>query len=535
MNDSHLRTTITPTLTFKAKFVKGFSDFESALNEPMIMKINIAQKVNRNIQHNKNEREFAHLNNCDDINTNSKANFDYWPIPDTMTVTIEQEEFIPRDWIQTICIKTKPLEYLNEEYLKSIKDKIISPLIDSIERYFNLNSLQKIFETYQITDHNFVKHLSTLNLWPDQWILNPNFKDCKPLYFECWLQGDTNCKPFALMKITRRQAKSMLDTASQADSRKSNELLKIPYRADLIILPLNFVQFISLLRIREKIEIQSNKETYLNSWKVLLDNYLQEIPNYYKFYLQAALYSMKYNEVYLLKKSKGEKALSSKLHDIVKKFKEEQSNLCIDREKVYLINLKSHRHIVFGGFPDWWRNLRCFLPKTSLKLQAKLQQVRNKSNLSLLDPFSFDRKNIILTVGSMAKDFNWKLSLEPKPDANSLDINQELLDQEKDLKKKLIAEDDHEKPIFWMGNVQAFRNYPVLKSINLTDKEFKIYTDISFGNLFTTAIKSKYHTAQAHTLISDLVDDSEMQEVESVFIFEELEKVWFLILYLIYN
>lgn len=73
-----------------------------------------------------------------------------------------------------------------------------------------------------------------------------------------------------------------------------------------------------------------------------------------------------------------------------------------------------------------------------------------------------------------------------------------------------------------MGHVQAFRNYPVLKSINLTDKEFKIYTDISFGNSFTTAMKSKYHTAQASVTNTDLIDES--QEVESVFVFEGIEE-----------
>ena len=191
-----------------------------------------------------------------------------------------------------------------------------------------------------------------MNLWTDQWILNPNFKDCKPLFFECTLEGDLKFKPFAVMKISRRQARSSIDAVSQSEMKKNTELLKYPFRADLIILPLNFVEFITLLRIREKIEIQSNKETYLSSWKVLLESYAHEIPNYYKVYLQAALNSMGYTEVSLLKKTKGEKMLSSKLHDIIKKFKEDQSNLSIDRERIYLINLRSHRHIVFGGFPD---------------------------------------------------------------------------------------------------------------------------------------------------------------------------------------
>lgn len=75
-----------------------------------------------------------------------------------------------------------------------------------------------------------------------------------------------------------------------------------------------------------------------------------------------------------------------------------------------------------------------------------------------------------------------------------------------------------------MGHVQAFRNYPVLKSVNLTDKEFKIYTDISFGNLFSTAIKSKYHTAQAGAANTDLIDEAEAQEVESVFVFEGVDE-----------
>ena len=145
MNDSHLRTTITPTLSFKAKFTTSFNSFDESSSDSIIMKINISHKVNRNIQHNKNEREFSHLNNWDDIiSGSSRNNFDYWPIPDAVAVTIDHEEFVPRECIQTIIIKTKPLEYLNEEYLRSIKDKTISPLIDSIDRHFNLNILQKI-------------------------------------------------------------------------------------------------------------------------------------------------------------------------------------------------------------------------------------------------------------------------------------------------------------------------------------------------------------------------------------------------------
>ena len=449
MNDSHIRSLITPTLTLKASFVNEFNEIDEDTEDLHIMKLNIAPKVNKNVHHNKNERKFAHLNNCDDINADNRANFDYWPIPDQITVTPQHENIYMRESIQTVFIKKKPLEFLDGDYFKAINDKAIYSLFDTIDRLFNLSNLQKVYDTYQVTSYRFLNHLATLNLWSEKWISNPNFNDCKPLYFECSLSGETKYKPFAVMKLTRRQPKISLENVlNPIDPRKSAELLKIPYRADIIILPLNFVEFLALLRVREKIEKQSNKDYYLESWKILLENYVAGIPNYYKFYMQAALNFMNYSEVELFKKNKREVTLSKKLYSQIKKTKEDQRNQCIDRERVYLINQKSHRNLVFGDFPDCCKNLRCFLPKTNSKTVAKLQQARSKSNLTLLDPFSFDRKNLILTVGAIVKEFQCKLSLEPKPDVNKLNISQDILEHEKDFKKKLIAEDDHQKPIF---------------------------------------------------------------------------------------
>jgi len=147
--------------------------------------------------------------------------------------------------------------------------------------------------------------------------------------------------------------------------------------------------------------------------------------------------------------------------------------------------------------------------------------MKNKSNLNLSNPFSFDRKNLILTVGAIVKDFHSKLSIEPNLDVNKYNISQDIMDYEKDFKKKLIAEDDHNKPIFVMGAVGSFRKYPVLRSIYLSENEFKRYTDISFGNLFTTTLKSKIHGGIVN---NDMIEEDEAQEVESVFVFETNEE-----------
>jgi hypothetical protein len=88
------------------------------------------------------------------------------------------------------------------------------------------------------------------------------------------------------------------------------------------------------------------------------------------------------------------------------------------------------------------------LPKTTSKTQAKLQQARNKLNLSLADPFSFSRTDISLTAAAIVKEFECKLSLEPNLQLNIHDNFQDILEHEKDFKKKFIAENDHQKPIF---------------------------------------------------------------------------------------
>jgi len=524
MSEKHIRYEITPTLTMKATLVNQFDQMDDDNEEIEIIKVNIAAKFTNNNNQNTQERKYEHLENWGEATFDKGSKFDFWPIPNEKIVSQNQESLHPREPIQTLFMKKTPLNFLDDNYFNEINDKAIFSLFDSIDRIFSLNSIQNLYDCYQITSTKFLKNIISQGIWPEKWLSNPNYKDCKPMFFECSISGDTCFQPFGLVRLTRRVPKIPLDNVlAPIDHRKSTELLKIPFQADLIILPLNFTEFIALLRVREKIEKQSNKEYYLKAWRTLLEKYLAGIPFYYRYYINAALNFMKYNESQLLKNRRAV-ATSDVLNERVKLIKEEQGNQRINREKTYLINLKSHKGLVFGDFPDWCKSLRCFLPKTTPKTQAKLQQARDKSNLSLLDPFSFNRKDITLTVAAIANEFEWKLSLEPQPDLNKWDISQDILEHEKDIKKKFIAEDDHQKPIFWMGHVQAFRDYPVLKSIHLTDNEFKMYTDISFGNLFTTAIKSKYHTAQATATSNILIDESEAQEVESVFVFDNIEE-----------
>jgi hypothetical protein len=172
------------------------------------------------------------------------------------------------------------------------------------------------------------------------------------LYYECSISGDNQYQPFAVLMLTRRQTKFVPDgVVSTIDQRKSSELLKIPFRADLIILPYNFVELIALLRVREKIEKQSNKDIYLKAWIQLLEKYMNNIPSYYHPYLLRYLLSMNYTEVKTLRKL-NHKVLDKKIEDQIRRIKEEQNGLCFDRDSVYLFNLKHHKNLVFGDFPD---------------------------------------------------------------------------------------------------------------------------------------------------------------------------------------
>lgn len=137
----------------------------------------------------------------------------------------------------------------------------------------------------------------------------------------------------------------------QIDYRKSTDLLKLPFRADLIILPLNFPEFIALIRAREKIKDQPEKEVYLNAWKSLLEKYLSSIPFIYRNYVNATLNCLKINDVQILKNRRAV-TLSEHLNDKIKKIKEEQGNQRVNIERMFLINVKAHKGMIHGDFPD---------------------------------------------------------------------------------------------------------------------------------------------------------------------------------------
>ena len=69
--------------------------------------------------------------------------------------------------------------------------------------------------------------------------------------------------------------------------------MKLTYRADLLVLPLKFKDFIALIKIREKIRMQTNPAYYMESWKRKLEIYVASIPDYYLSYIHACLNSMK--------------------------------------------------------------------------------------------------------------------------------------------------------------------------------------------------------------------------------------------------
>lgn len=184
-----------------------------------------------------------------------------------------------------------------------------------------------------------------------------------------------------------------------------------------------------------------------------------------------------------------------------------------------------HRKFVYDDFPECCSELNCFLSKNTRKTQMQKKTSQRKINISLNDPLSFSRKDLLGIMSGIVKDFNWKLWLESKPKESELEIGQNFFDIDNDFKTNLRVEDDHHKPLFCMGHVQVLRKYSVLKSVNLTDREFQIYTEVKFGNGFTTSIKKFDHLPQQNFPTPTLDDKFESQEVESVFIFDNLEEV----------
>ena len=212
----------------------------------------------------------------------------------------------------------------------------------------------------------------------------------------------------------------------------------------------------------------------------------------------------------------------------IKKIKEQQRNLCLEREKMYVTHHEGHKKYFYEDFPECCNNLKCFRSKNFVKNKANKKKMDKKQELSLSDSMSFSRKDLLCTMSGIVKDFNCKLSLEPVSKTKEIDIHitRNILDHDaRDISKSLRVEDDHQKPLFCIGNVQALRKYPMLKSVNLTDREFKIYSHIKFNNSFTTAIRKSEHHTQQNFTAPDLVDTFETQEVESVFVHEVPDEV----------
>ncbi|CAI2382149.1 unnamed protein product [Moneuplotes crassus] len=523
MADSYIKPMITPTLTLKSAFVDDFDQISD--QEFCITKVNIGPKILQLLSI-MNKSPKSHLNDCNEIGPDGRAS-DFWPIPDELMITPEVQDIQERSSIRNLYIKTQPLEILEVNFSNIEMERPVKALFESIDKEFSLNKSQLGigYETFQITNYEFLEYIAAQNLWSEKWISSTNTKEKKPLYFEASFSGDNQYQSSALLVLSRRNIRIPDETGENAiDPRKCPRLLNMPFKAELVILPVRFKEFFVLLRVRKEIEKQTNQEFYLKPWLELLQNYIRKIPPYYNFYIRRALLNLKYKEVDDPLKKINEKFISKSLESKIEKIIQEQNSKLYDRESVYRINHKEHNDFVFGDFPDCCKNLRQFLPKIQSLSQTKMQQMKNKSNLNLANPFSFDRKNLILTVGAIVKDFQNKLCIEPNLDVNKYNISQDIMEHEKDFKKKLIAEDDHHKPIFVMGSVQYFRKYPVLKSINISDKEWKRYTDISFGNLFTTSLRAKYHSGQALMINNNLIEEDETQEVESVFVFEKLDQ-----------
>jgi hypothetical protein len=352
MLEKHIRHQLTPTLTMRSFFVDDFAEAEEEFSHPTILKANISLKFSKLASQNPQERKFEHLENCGELNVDRGSRFDYWPIPNEKIVRPNEESFYPKNSIQTIFVKKKPLEFLDGDYFKGVGDKAIISLFDSIDKIFSLNTMRNLYDTYQITNPSFLEQIVEYQMFTESWISNPNFNECKPLYFECSAFGDTSSLPFGVIQLTRRQPITQKENQSmQIDYRKSADLLKIPFRADLIILPLNFSEFIALVRAREKIKDQPEKEMYLDAWKLLIEKYLSSIPFIYRNYINATLNCLKINDVQALKNRRAV-TLNEHLNDKIKKIKEEQGNQRVNIERMFLINVKAHKEMIHGDFPD---------------------------------------------------------------------------------------------------------------------------------------------------------------------------------------
>ena len=68
--------------------------------------------------------------------------------------------------------------------------------------------------------------------------------------------------------------------------------------------------------------------------------------------------------------------------------------------------------------------------------------------LSLTNPLSFSRKDLLCTMSGIVKDFNCKLSLEPTESKTSeADIGLNIFENERDFKNNPNVKEDHHKPL----------------------------------------------------------------------------------------
>lgn len=298
ITDSNIRMAIVPTLTFKAYFWSNFENLtQSEMSNHILMKINISNKMNKSANTNRSERRFDHLNNWDDLKTNTTNSYDLWPIPSQIVVDSNREDMPKRSWVQSILINTNQVTKLDTTIFDDQNGDLFLNLFDSSERQFGPHHLPKIYDSYQIIDSKFLKQLKKNNLISVEWVTSMNVKDCRPIYLEWSIAGQTQSQSFAMIKIYRKQVKETLDQIEiNKQDRISMARLKMTYRADLIVLPLRFKEFIALLKVREKIERQTNKAYYLQYWIPKIESYADSIPLFYRNHIMMSLSILGYKD-----------------------------------------------------------------------------------------------------------------------------------------------------------------------------------------------------------------------------------------------
>ena len=204
--DPYLRMCIIPTLTFKAYFINDFKSISnSELQVPVLMKMNISNKLNKSVHtYNRAERKFDHLNNCDDLKTSHRNNYDRWPIPDYEIYSEQVENMSQRSWTQSILINKNRVDWIENSLLDDNDGKLLSSLFDNSERQIPPTNIPEIYDHYHIIDTKFLKHLGKIGLFSEEWATSLNTKDCRPLYYECSIYGQTQSDSFGMIVIYRK-------------------------------------------------------------------------------------------------------------------------------------------------------------------------------------------------------------------------------------------------------------------------------------------------------------------------------------------